>query len=573
MPRKQGQGVILNFTKVSEINRCLKLGMTHREIARLLRVSRSSIVKYRDLFNHLEKHQGGALGDVQSREPSQKLQEMPKRLECNPWPTNESVSFPVGKYRQRKREYTFPDFHKIHLELHSRKGMTLELLWEEYCFESGTDKSYSYSHFAELYSRFKKSSRLVLRQMHVAGDKAFVDFSGVSVPYYDLKSKVFQKAQIFVGVLGMSNYIFVKAVPSQKKEDFIRCLREMFEFFRGVPKAIVIDNLKAGVTKADRYDPELNPTLELFSQHYNTVTWPTAPKSPTHKAKAETGVQIVERYLLARFRHKKFTSVAQIQHEINQLLPSLNSKVMKSYGKSREELFLEYEKQNLTPLPTSGFFYTTVLQKRVGHDYHVEYNKIYYSVPFHLIGQIVSLRKGERTIEIFHQNSCVATHSIGLHPWEHQTNPSHRPKEHQWILVWPKERLQKWAALVGPGTLEMTKNLLSSVPYPELASRKILARLQFANDFGKDALEDCISSFHERIPGKIPKVNQMKHWLKQNYPMLPKVQSEGTDSWLENELEDGLLKQIDNLRGPEYYKNYLETEPPVPAYFQEVQDV
>jgi hypothetical protein len=119
----------------------------------------------------------------------------------------------------------------------------------------------------------------------------------------------------------------------------------------------------------------------------------------------------------------------------------------------------------------------------------------------------------------------------------------------------------------------MTKNLLSSVPYPELASRKILARLQFANDFGKDALEDCISSFHERIPGKIPKVNQMKHWLKQNYPMLPKVQSEGTDSWLENELEDGLLKQIDNLRGPEYYKNYLETEPPVPAYFQEVQDV
>ncbi|MBW7877654.1 MAG: IS21 family transposase [Candidatus Cloacimonetes bacterium] len=483
------------------------------------------------------------------------------------------------RFNQRKRDYVFPDFHKIHLELHSRKGMTIELLWEEYVTDAGEDKCYSYSHFAQLYSDFKNKTRLVLRQMHVAGDKAFVDFAGVSVPYYDRHSGEFKKAQIFVGVLGMSNYTFVKAVPSQKKEDFVRCLREMLEFFNGAPKAIVIDNLKAGVNKADRYDPELNPTLELFAKHYNTVIWPTAPRSPTHKAKAETGVQIVERYILARFRHKNFTGIAEIQREISQLLPSLNLRMMKSYGKSREELYLEYEKQNLMSLPASGFHYTTVQTKRVGHDYHVQYNKVYYSVPFHLAGQFVSLRKGERSIEIFHHNQCVATHAIGLHPWQHQTKEEHRPKEHQWLLVWPAKRLKSWAESIGPATLQMTLNLLMEVQYEELASRKILARLQFANTFGSDALEDCIATFQKKYPQKVQKVSQMKQWLKRNYPVSSTPgYSHRAEPGTQFEREDGLLKNTDNLRGSDYYMEYLKDSPPplqitVSDSFKEVPNV
>ncbi len=524
MPQKQGQGVILNSEKINEIKRLLSLGFTHRKVASIVKIARSSIWKYRQGLKGISSELKGLEGS---------------EVECVKDKSSHSAQTPSCSIRFQ------PDFHKIHLELYSHKGMTLELLWQEYCEQGEGRKLYSYSHFTALYSLWRKEARLVFRQVHKAGEKAFVDYAGVTVPYYDASEKQMKKAQIFVGVLGLSNYTYVKAVPSQKKPDFIRCLREMLEFFGGVPKAIVVDNLKSCVLKADRYDPDLNPTMELFSAHYNTTLWPTAPRSPTHKAKVETGVQIVERFFLARFRHRQFQGLSEIQEEISKLLPELNKKIMKSCGQSRFNLFEAYEKPALGALPIEGFHYTFVEKKRVGHDYHVEHEKVYYSVPSHLSNQLVSLRSGERSLSIFHQNRCVAVHTLSHNPLEPQTHPEHRPRQHQSLMPWSKEDLLKLASSIGKRALEMTESILKrEEALPDLASRKILSRLRLAEEYGKASLEEGITKAMERHPNALPKVRQLRGWLK-------RCSRKGfSGPW-----DDG----SENLRGPDYYAHYLKT--------------
>ncbi len=526
MSRKRGQGVILKSETIDEMKRLLSLGFTQRKVADVLNIARSSIWTYR--------HR------LQATEPD----EIEVENKAMPEGPEESRSLSGN---QSSLSRAVPDFDKVHLELYSHKGVTLELLWREYRERNESKPTYSYSHFVSLYARWKKETRLVLRQIHKAGEKVFVDYAGVTVPYGKVVGGAMQNAQIFVGVLGMSNCTFVKACGSQKKEDFIRCLREMLDFFKGVPKAIVVDNLKACVTKADRYDPELNPTMELFALHYNTTIWPTAPRSPTHKAKVETGVQIVERFLLARFRHRLFQSLSEIQEEIDRLLPELNQKVMKSCGQSRQDLYKTYELPALGLLPAEGFRYTSVQKKRVGHDYHVEHEKVYYSVPFHLSNQLVSMRLGEKTIEIFHQNQRVAIHARGANPLEPQTDPRHRPANHQWLLPWPKEKLQELAASIGPMALEMTDAILNKEALPELASRKILSRLRMSEEYGKASLEESIAKAKERNPWTIPKVRQLQGWLR--------LHGHKTRLKARNDVVG------ENLRGPDYYANYLACVP------------
>lgn len=178
-----------------------------------------------------------------------------------------------------------------------------------------------------------------MKQHHKAGEKVFVDFSGMKMPIVNPMTGEINEAEIFVGVLGASDYPFVMAVPTQSERDFYEAHVKMFEYLGGVPELIVPDNLKSGVLRSDRYDPELNPDYQALATHYGCAIMPTRPHKPKDKAKAENGVKIIQRWILARLRHETFTSIQELNHRIKALLKEVVARPMKLSGKTRIELF------------------------------------------------------------------------------------------------------------------------------------------------------------------------------------------------------------------------------------------
>lgn len=535
MLHKTRQGAILKTETIHQIFMRLNSGFTEREVSANLGVARSTVIKYK----------------LKLKQTGHSLQEACK---LSPVELSRLLCEGVSSHPSRK---TLPDFKSISLELQSQKGVTLDLLWQEYVNEAGMNHAYSYSHFCELYKEHCKGHRLVLRRLFPAGERLFVDFGGLCIPWYHKESKTQKKAQIFVAVLGFSNLIYARACESQTRDVVMRELIRMFEFLNGSPQAVVVDNFKAVVDKACRYDPQINPTLELLANHYNTSIVATAPRSPTHKAKVEVGVQIVQRFIQARFRKRIFTSIQEINQEIASLLPALNQKIMRGYEKSRQELFCEYEQNRLQPLPTQPFEIEDVKTCRVGHDYHFQYDKVYYSVPYFLIGEVVSVRKQRHSLLVFHRGECVARHCTSKRVGDIVTNSEHRPEAHQAVLLnWPAEKLLKYARSVGPFAYAMSQKLIDKAPYPELASRAVLARLHFYKTYGRKALESCIAFLGGcGVSGgslyKVPRVREIASYLKRNFPVL-----KGKSQQVCELAEPALNRE--NLRGREYYQNYFE---------------
>ena len=252
-------------------------------------------------------------------------------------------------------KYPIPDWSKVHKNL-GNKIVTLELLHEEYR-KDYPDGHYGYTWFCNHYKAYAKKLSPSMRQVHKAGEKVFIDFSGVRAAIADPLTGEVKYAEIFVAVLGASGYPFVIAVPSQKKADFIYAHNEMFKAFGGVPELLVPDNLKSAVTRADRYEPDLNPDYVKLVQHYSTAIMPARGYKPKDKSLVEQGVKLMQRWLLARLRHTTFYSIAQLNHAINELMPLYRNKRMKRLGVSRQELFDSIDKPALKPLPATGYEY------------------------------------------------------------------------------------------------------------------------------------------------------------------------------------------------------------------------
>jgi transposase len=219
---------------------------------------------------------------------------------------------------ERPRRFVEPDFPAIHQEL-KRKGVTLQLLWSEYSAAQG-DGAYRYSQFCFHYQRWRKRQKRSMRQLHRAGEKLFIDYCGPTVPIVDAATGELRQAQVFVAVLGASNYTYAEATWTQELPQWIASHQRAFEFFGGVVELLVPDNLLSGVTKACRYDPQPNATYQELARHYNTAILPARPYKPKDKSKAEVGVQVVERWILARLRHHTFFSLSELNAAIRELL-------------------------------------------------------------------------------------------------------------------------------------------------------------------------------------------------------------------------------------------------------------
>jgi transposase len=356
-----------------------------------------------------------------------------------------------------------PDWSVIHTELH-KKSVTLRLLWVEY--REDHPDGYGYSQFCEHYRQWAKRLKPSMRITHIGGEKAFVDYAGQTVPIVNPETGEVRQAQVFVGVLGASSYTYAEAHGSQDLPSWIGAHVRMFDFMGGVPEIIVPDNLKAGVTHPCRYEPDLNPTYQDLAQHYGTAVIPTRVRKPKDKAKVEVAVQVVERWILARLRNLTFFSLTSLNQAMRDLLRELNPRPMRHLGRSRRELFEALDQPALKPLPEQPYEFALWKKAKVNIDYHVEFERHYYSVPYTLSRQTVYVRATESTLEIFYQGQRIASHLRSTLPGRHTTQTEHMPPAHQHYQEWSPDR-----------------------KHPQQAYRSCLGILQLTKRYGEERLE------------------------------------------------------------------------------------
>lgn len=358
----------------------------------------------------------------------------------------ESLLFKADVTGRRPPQLPVPDLHAIHQEL-KRKGVTLVLLWEEY--HQIYPEGLKYSRFCELYRVFKSKLEPSMRQTHIAGEKLFVDFSGLTVPWVDSITGEIHEAEIFIAVLGASNYTYVEVIESQSLPCWIEVHMRTLEFIGGAPLCVIPDTLKAGVTKAHFYDPEINVTYQDFAIYYGLAVLPTHPNSPKDKPKVEVGVQGIQRRILAPLRHHTFFSIAEINKAIAPLLKAYNERPFQDLPGSRLSQFLSLEKPALRPLPQERYQYAEWKQAKVHVDYHVTFEKHAYSVPHTYIGEVMTLRVTQTAVECFYKNQRVASHLRSFRQGGHTTVREHMPKGQQAQEEWTTERLSTGGKRLG----------------------------------------------------------------------------------------------------------------------------
>jgi transposase len=431
-----------------------------------------------------------------------------------------------------------PDFAEMSVEL-SRKGMTRQLLWEEYA-ERHPKNHYSYSRFTVLYRAWFKKQRISMRQIHRAGEKLFVDYAGLTLKIIDSATGEERAAQVFVCVLGASSYTYAEATWTQRLPDWIGSHIRAFEFYDGVPEVVVPDNLKSAVSKACRYDPELNPSYAQLAAYYQTAVIPARPYKPQDKSKAEVGVQIVERWIMMRLRKLQLFGLAEANQAIRVLLDDLNNRPFKQRPGSRQSQFEAIDKPALKPLPSAPYAYRHVVKARAHIDYHVSYDSHHYSLPYRLRGEEVMVHAGEQTVAVFYQGKCVAEHPRSRTPSGHTTNTAHMPKAHAKHQEWTPSRFVNWAQSIGPTTQRVVRYQLESRPHPEHGYRACLGILSLAKKYGKDRLEAaCLRA--EKIGGL-------------HYKNLLSILTTGLDKLpIETDKEQSLPATHANVRGADYY--------------------
>jgi transposase len=455
----------LSMRKIREILRLHSLKVSVRQIARSLELGPATVSGYlgRAKVAGLSWPLPGELDDA----------ELEKRLF-------------VPREENRKGRPP-PDLARVHVELR-KKHMTLALLWQEY--KAAEPEGYQFSQFCNLYRRWAQKVEVTMRQEHKGGEKLFVDFSGDGIPWMDLRTNEVRQAELFVAVLGASNYTYVEAFENQKIQAWITGHVHALEYFQGVPRIVVPDQPRTSTSQACRYDPTINPAYEEFSKHYSTCIIPARPRKPRDKAKVEVGVQVVQRWIIAALRDRAFFSVDEVNRAVRGLLEKLNTRPIRKLGRSRRELFEELDKPHLAPLPAGPYELAEwKINVRVNIDYHIEFEHNYYSVSYQLVHELVDVRATKDTVEIFHQAKRVTSHVRRHGRAQHSTLTEHMPRSHQAHAEWTPSRILRWAGEVGPATKALVEKILQERPHPEQGYRACLGILRLEKKYTRERLE------------------------------------------------------------------------------------
>lgn len=443
-----------------------------------------------------------------------------------------------------QRRFSEPDYPTVHQEL-KRKGVTKQLLWQEYR-QQHPDDGYSYAQFCHRYLEWLGKQQRSMRQLHRAGEKLFVDYCGPTMSIVNPDTGEERQAQVFVAVLGASNYTFACASWSQNQADWLNAHVQAFEFFNGVPELVVPDNLKSGVSKTHRYEPDINPAYQQLASHYGVAVVPARPYKPKDKSKAEVAVQIVERWIMARLRHKTYFTLASLNQDIRFLLDDLNLRPFKKLPGTRRSQFEQLDQPTLRPLPSHPYQYADIKQATVHVDYHLEYDKHYYSVPHHLVKEKVEVQATETTVVIYRQGQRIATHPRSYRKGAHSTCAEHMPQNHRAMSEWSPQRFLSWANDIGESTREVVSQILQEKRHKEQSYRRVLALLSNAKKYGRDRLNNAC---RRALLINSPTRSSVESILKQGLDQLP-LEKEDKSNVHEEQLS---LDYHENLRGESYY--------------------
>jgi len=448
----------------------------------------------------------------------------------------EQLLFPTLQKRL-STDSALPDWVTVRQEL-QKKNVTLFLLWQEY--REQHPKGYQYSWFCDQYRSWLGTRDLSMRQTHRVGEKLFVDYAGHTLPIIDARTGEIRSAQIYVAVLGASNYTYAEATWTQALPDWIGSHRRTFEFFGGVPEVVVPDNLRSGVTKAHRYEPDLNPTYQEMATHYGIAIVPARVRKPKDKPKVEVGVQIVERWILAALRNQTFFSLPELNQTIQALVAKLNQRPFKKLPGSRSEVFKSQEQTALKPLPLTPYDYAEWKVVRVHIDYHVEIEGHYYSVPHQFVKQQLDARIAANTIELYSKGQRVASHPRSWLKGRHSTVDAHRPESHRHYGDWSPERFMRWAEKIGSATHQVICNALQERRHPEQGYRSCLGILRLGKTYTDARLEAACT--RALLLGT------------HRYKSIESILKKGLDAKLIEVADDPVLpQQHENVRGSGYY--------------------
>lgn len=458
--------------KIRDVLRMRQKGTSQRDIAAAVKISTGSVHDYlaRAREAKLEWAEAESLSDS----------ELEARLFVQ-----------VGRNEPKPR---YPiDFEWVEREMR-RAGVTLQLLWVEYrdaAVAAGDHaQPYGYSQFCDNYRVWRKRLPLVMRQEHRAGEKLFVDYSGKKLHLTDAKTGIHTDVELFVAVLGASNYTYAEATLTQRVPDWLGSHVRAFEYFGRVPAVLVPDQLRSAVMRAARHDPDIQTAYAELAKHYDTVVIPARPKKPRDKAKVEVGVQVVQRWIVARLRNRTFFTLAELNAAITELLEDLNTRPFQKLEGCRRSAFESIDLPAMKALPADRFTPAEWKGAKSNIDYHVEYDDRLYSVHHTLARQPVEIRATATTVEILHDGKRIASHLRSYGPkGTAVTVTDHRPKSHRDYGEWPPSRLVGWAASIGTNTTSVVEAILAAQPHPEHGYRSCLALFRDAKTYGRDRTE------------------------------------------------------------------------------------
>jgi transposase len=504
----------LTVNKIKEILRLkYEAQLSNRAISGACKVSNSTVGEY------LKRADAAGiswpLGEIDEEELFQKL-------------------FPEKAVSERK--YPVPDWKEVQKEK-KQKGVTLQLLWQEY--KEKYPEGYQYSRFCEYFQRWKDSQVEPTRRIeHTGGEQMQVDYAGQKIPYSDPETGEISQASVFVATLPASNYIYAEAQACENQCNWNNGHMRALDDFGGVPKIVVPDNLKTGITKPNYYEPGVNLAYQDLAEYYQFAVLPARIKKPRDKGKIENGVQNVERWVIAPLRNRKFFSLHEVNLAVKEKLDQLNNKIMKSVERTRRQEFEEIDRPNLRPLPEKPYEYAERKTATVNIDYHIEFDEHLYSVPHTLIHQKVEIRATEGMVVIYHHGKSVAIHPRNFRHGRFSTLREHMPANHQFMNDINSDKLIEWASKIGPQTTTLVKATLRSRPFPEQAYRSCLGILSLAKKYDHTLLEKACQSVFEAKEFSYKAVAEELIYLKKQVPA-PVIET---------------LPTHENIRGAEYYQ-------------------
>lgn len=497
------------------LRHCLEGGLTVRECAAAVGMPKSTVS---DIVR------AARLAGVDWA-TAQTLADAPLEARLYPQPRGQAGSQPE------------PDFVLIHREL-KRTGVTLQLLWEEYLRDS--PNGYRYTAFCTKYRAWAMTLQRSMRQVYVAGEKLFVDYAGPTIPLINAATGEITQAQLFVAVLGASNYTYACATATQGTVDWVQSIIAALEFIDGVPRLIVPDQTRALVAKPHRYDPGVNALVAELEAHYGAVMLPARPGSPRDKAKVEAGVLVAERWIIACLRHRQFFTLLELNAAIAELLTRLNQRRFKKLPGCRHEAFTTLDRPALRPLPAARMVIAQFKHARVNIDYHIEFDAHYYSVPHRLVRQEVDLRVTATTVEVLHGQQRVAAHVRSYVRGGFTTLAEHMPASHRAHREWSPGKLVKWGQSIGVATAAIVQWQMDHRPHPEQGYRACLGLRRLAKQYTPPRLEAaCARALAIRSPGLASVTSILKRGLDRQ--PLPDRSTRSS------------LPPHDNVRGPDYY--------------------